>query len=252
MDLNLNNKKVLVTGGSRGIGKGIARVFLEEGANVGVVARGQKGLDEVKQEFKNIRTYQADLTEENERIKCMNEFINDFSNIDVLINNSGGSNGGDVLETHISTFKEAMEYNYYSAVHFSKLAAQHMLKQQSGSIINITSITGRESGGKVTYNNAKSALISFTKAFANEAIRYGIRVNSVAPGAIIHLSGAWQKRLDENPEKINQYIQTNIPAGRFGIVQEVADVVVFLASEKANWVVGATLNVDGGQSRSNF
>lgn len=252
MNLNLKNKAVLITGGSRGIGKGIAKTFLEEGANVSVIARGQAGLDAVKQEFKNIYTYQADLMNKDDRIRCYNEFIDDHGKIDVLINNTGGALGGKVLETDISTFEEAMSYNFYSAVHMSQLAAQHMMKHHSGSIVNISSITGRESGGKATYNNSKSALISFTKAFANEAIKDGIRVNGVAPGAILHPTGNWQKRLDKNPEKINQYAQTNIPAGRFGTVQEVADVVVYLASERANWIVGATLNVDGGQSRSNF
>ncbi len=145
-----------------------------------------------------------------------------------------------------------MELNYFSAVHLSKLAVEEMKKNRSGSIINITSIYGRESGGKVTYNNAKSALISFTKSLADEVISDGIRVNSVAPGSILHETGNWKKRLEEDPERIREFVKNEIPAERFGTPEEIANVVTFLASDRASWIVGASINVDGGQSRMNF
>ncbi|MMZ58211.1 3-oxoacyl-[acyl-carrier-protein] reductase FabG [compost metagenome] len=145
-----------------------------------------------------------------------------------------------------------MDMNLYPAIDLSKQVVSLMKDKGTGNIINISSIYGREAGGKPTYNAAKAALISFTKALADEAIPYGIRVNGVAPGSILHPTGNWQKRLEENPDKIKQFVESEIPAGRFGTVEEIANVVVFLASEKASWVVGATLNVDGGQSRSNF
>ncbi|MFS3927769.1 SDR family oxidoreductase [Bacillus sp. 1780r2a1] len=252
MDLKLQGKKVLITGGTKGIGQAIALLFAEEGADVAVAARSEKDLDRLSARFPNIHTYKIDVTNEDERIQLMENVVKDFQGIDILINNAGGSNGGKTLETDLSLFYEAMELNYFSAVHLSKLAAEYMKKQKAGSIVNITSIFGRESGGKVTYNNAKSALISFTKSFADEVISYGIRVNSIAPGSILHETGNWKKRLEENPEKINQFVQDQIPAGRFGTVEEVANAVVFLASEKASWVVGASLNVDGGQSKMNF
>lgn len=121
-----------------------------------------------------------------------------------------------------------------------------------GSIINITSIYGRESGGKATYNNAKAALISFTKSLADEVISDGIRVNSVAPGSILHETGNWLKRMEEDPERIQKFIKNEIPAGRLGTPEEIANVVTFLSSEKASWIVGASINVDGGQSKMNF
>ncbi len=252
MDLKLQGKKVLITGGTKGIGQAIALLFAEEGADVAVAARSEKDLEQLSKRFPNIHTYKIDVTNEDERIQLMENVVKDLQGIDILINNAGGSNGGKTLETDLSLFYEAMELNYFSAVHLSKLAAEYMKKQKAGSIVNITSIFGRESGGKVTYNNAKSALISFTKSFADEVISYGIRVNSIAPGSILHETGNWKKRLEENPEKINQFVQDQIPAGRFGTVEEVANAVVFLASEKASWVVGASLNVDGGQSKMNF
>ncbi|MDV2886538.1 SDR family oxidoreductase [Alkalihalophilus pseudofirmus] len=251
MDLNLHNKVVLVTGGTKGIGRAIAEAFVHEGARVYVTARGEESLNEMGHK-EGITAIQADLTKEDARNEVMNEILTKEERIDILINNVGGSNGSTVAETELSLFREAFELNYFSAVHFSKLALDEMKKQQGGAIVNISSIFGRESGGKPTYNSAKAAMISFTKALADEAIKEGIRVNGVAPGSILHPTGNWQKRLDENPEKINAFVEHEIPAGRFGTVEEVANTVLFLASDKASWVVGATLNVDGGQSNANF
>ncbi len=252
MDLNLNGKTALVTGASRGIGKSIALGLRNEGVKVGICARGQEDLDEMKERYPDLSVYQGDLTNEETREAIFRQFIDDHGSIDILVNNAGGSNGSTVEETSVQQFRDAMELNFHSAVHFSKMAFEDMKSRGRGSIINISSIYGRESGGKATYNSSKSALISFTKAFAVEAVPFGVRVNGVAPGAILHPKGSWQRRLDEDPEKINQFVKDEIPGGRFGKPEEVADVVAFLASERANWVVGATLNVDGGQSYSNF
>ncbi|WP_349409489.1 SDR family oxidoreductase [Pseudalkalibacillus sp. SCS-8] len=252
MDLNLKGKHALVTGASRGIGKAIALGLKEEGVTVGVCARGAADLEKLKHTYPEISIYQGDLMKDYDREAIFNQFIQDHGSIDILVNNAGGSHGGVVEETSLDQFREAMELNFHAAVHFSKLAVEQMKLNQNGSIINISSIYGRESGGKPTYNSSKSALISFIKSLAGEVISSGIRVNGVAPGAILHPQGSWQRRLDENPEKIEQFVEEEIPAGRFGKPEEIADVVTFLASERSNWVVGATLNVDGGQSYSNF
>ncbi|MGG3469028.1 SDR family NAD(P)-dependent oxidoreductase [Neobacillus pocheonensis] len=253
MDLQLRGKNVLITGGSKGIGKAITKVFVEEGANVTITARDLGFLERAKAELGGkISIYQADLTNPEERENLIHTFIEQNGTLDVLINNAGGSNGGKAMETDMDLFYQAMELNYFSAVHLSKLAVEHMKNQISGSIINITSVYGRESGGKITYNNAKAALISFTKSLADEIIPYGIRVNSIAPGSILHESGNWLRRMNENPEEIKEFVKKDIPAGRFGAPEEIANVAAFLASEKASWIVGASINVDGGQSKMNF
>lgn len=252
MDLQLSGKKVLVTGGSKGIGKGITKAFLAEGAQVGIVARGEKDLEKAKRDLPGVKIFKADLTQERDRSDVFRQFIDSFGDIDILINNVGGSNGGKTMETTMDQFQEAMQLNYFSAVQFSQLAAKEMKKNKQGSIINISSIFGRESGGKPTYNSAKAAMISFTKSLADELVQDGIRVNGVAPGSILHPTGNWQKKLDKTPEIIGKFVEEQIPAGRFGTVEEVADVVIFLASIRARWVIGATLNVDGGQSKSNY
>ncbi|MFN7252860.1 MAG: SDR family NAD(P)-dependent oxidoreductase [Anaerobacillus sp.] len=252
MDLQLKGKIVLVTGGSKGIGLAIAKAFKDEGAIVAIAARSQEDLEKALFENRLDASYEGDLTTSEAREKVFENVINDFGTIDILINNVGGSNGSTTIETDLVLFEEAMHLNYFSAVHFSKLAVPVMKENGEGAIINISSVFGREAGGKPTYNSAKAAMISFTKSLADEVIKDGIRVNGVAPGSILHPSGNWQKRLEENPEKINAFVESEIPAGRFGTVEEIANVVLFLASEQASWVVGATLNVDGGQSKSNF
>jgi 3-oxoacyl-[acyl-carrier protein] reductase len=253
LDLNLKGKNVLITGGSKGIGKAIAKAFVSEEAIVSIAARNKEILENAKQELgSDVSIFQVDIVNSGEREKLIRSFIEEKGRLDILINNAGGSNGGSPAETEMDLFYDAMELNYYSAVHLSKMAFEHMKEFQSGSIINITSIFGRESGGKVTYNNAKSALISFTKSLADEAIPFGIRVNSIAPGSILHETGNWKKRLEENPEQMKEFIKREIPAGRFGTPEEIANVAAFLASDKASWIVGASVNVDGGQSRMNF
>ena len=253
MDLQLTGKNVLITGGSKGIGKAIASAFLSEGANVSIAARSMEFLIKAKEELgEKVAIFQADVTKASERMKLIETFIKEKGSIDVLVNNAGGSNGGTATDTEMALFYEAMELNYFSAVHLSKLAVEQMKKAKKGVIINITSVYGRESGGKVTYNNAKSALISFTKSLADEVISEGIRVNSIAPGSILHESGNWKRRLEENPEKIKAFVKDDIPAGRFGTPEEIANVAAFLASDKSSWIVGASINVDGGQSKMNF
>lgn len=253
MDLKLKGKNVLITGGSKGIGKSIAEAFLAEGANVAIASRGIGALERTKEELGGrVSIIQTDVSSAREREKLIDSFVEQHGSIDVLINNAGGSTGSTAAETDMELFYRAMELNYFSAVHLSKLAVEQMRRKSGGAIINITSIFGRESGGKATYNNAKSALISFTKSLADEVIKDGIRVNSIAPGSILHETGNWKKRLEENPERIQAFVENEIPAGRFGTPEEVANVAAFLASEKASWIVGASINVDGGQSRMNF
>lgn len=252
MNLGLEGKVVLITGGSKGIGKAIAEAFYKEGARVAISARGMDSLAECERDMHGIFTFLGDMTNRTERASLIDAIVQKWGTIDILVNNVGGSNGSTIAETELQLFEDAMSLNFYSTVDLCKRVLPIMQKQQSGAIINITSIYGRESGGKSTYNAAKAATISFTKALADEAIKDGIRVNGIAPGSILHPTGNWQKRIEEEPEKMNAFVQSEIPAGRFGTPEEVANVALFLASEKASWVVGATINVDGGQSKSNF
>lgn len=251
MELNLKGKKVLVTGGSKGIGKAIAEAFTKEGADVGIVARGKAELLQVKEEI-GVQVYAKDLAKHEDREQLMREFINDFNTIDVLVNNVGSAHGKGVLKTPSSVFGEAMEINFISAVHLSQLASKQMISKGEGVIINISSIYGKESGGLPSYNASKAALISFTKSFSSEVIKNNVRVIGIAPGATYHPNKEWKRRLELDPDFLEKYARDKIPAGRLGKTEEIGNIAVFLASDKASWIVGSTINVDGGQSRLNF
>ena len=142
------------------------------------------------------------------------------------------------------------DMSFFSAVRVSRAAVPLMQERGGGSIVNISSIFGREIGGPISYNAAKAAMISMTSNLAQELAAQNIRVNTVAPGSILFPGGSWERRMKEDPDKIQAFVAANIPFGRFGAPEEVADVVTFLASGRASWVTGACLNVDGGQSRS--
>lgn len=256
MDLKLKDKVVMITGGSRGIGRAIALGFAAEGARVSICGRTRETLENAAGEIQKLGvevfTQTADVTNSSDAGAFVNATRDRFGRIDVLVNNVGGSRRTPTLEISDQEWHDLLDLNAVSAARMSRLVIPTMKAQGGGVIIMISSIFGRESGGHITYNAGKAAEIALTKSLAQELARDNIRVNSVAPGSILFPGGSWDRKQQADPEGIAAFIKSDLPFGRFGKPEEIADVVVFLASERASWVSGACINVDGCQSRSNI
>ena len=254
MDLGLTAKVAMITGASRGIGKAIARGLAAEGCRLSVCARGREDLEETARELRGrgaeVLASALDVTDEEAARAWFAETRERFQAVDILINNVGGSRPGGNLSASGEDWQSGFALNFFSALDLCRVVVPSMRERKHGCVINIASIYGREWGGPMTYNAAKAAMISLSKEMARELAPDGVRVNSVAPGSILFPGGSWDRRRREQPMEIAAFVERELPAGRFGKPEEVADVVVFLASERANWISGACINVDGCQSRS--
>ena len=260
MDLGLKGKAALITGSSRGIGRGIALELAREGCRVVLCARGKDALESVAAEVHTLGgeavAICADVTTAGGVRKAVEAALTAFGAVDVLVNNVGGSTGSSFLETSEEDWQRAIDLNLLPAVRASRLVVPSMRARGRGAIVNIVSIYGREWGGsyarRPTYIAAKAAEIGMSKALAMELAPLGIRVNAVAPGSIIFPGSGWERRTREDPDGIAGFLKADLPLGRFGRPEEVGRVVAFLASDAASLVIGACLNVDGGQSRALF
>ena len=255
MDLGLQDRTAIVTGASRGIGKYIAQALAREGCDVAICARTASDLDEaaaeVREEGAEVLALPMDVTEAGEPERLVEETYDRFGRIDTYVGNVGGNRRGSFAELSDEDWEDLMDLNFMSHVRVSRAAVPHMREVEGASICYISSIFGRELGGAglSLYNTTKSALISVSKVMAQD-LAPEIRVNSVAPGSIRFPGGSWDRRVKENPEEMEQFVEENIAIERFGRATEVADAVTFLCSERASLITGACINVDGGQSQS--
>jgi len=242
----LEGKTAIITGGSRGIGKGIVEVFAKNGANVAFTYSSSSEAanalaDEISKTGVKAKAYQSDASNYEESQNLVAEVLKDFGSIDILINNAGITKDNLLMRISEDDFDKVIEVNLKSVFNMTKAVQRTMLKQRKGSIINMSSIVGvKGNAGQTNYAASKAGIIGFTKSVALELGSRDIRCNAIAPGFIeTEMTG----KLDE---KTVQSWRDAIPLKRGGSPEDIANACVFLASDLSGYITGQVLNVDGG------
>ena len=259
MNLDLNEKFALVTGGSHGIGLAIALELAREGCHVAICSRNPARLAKAEEMLSgmNVKTLAlpADVLVPQDIEDVIDKVVSTWGTLHILVNNVGG--GGrwgnpNVEETEDQVWLDVYGKNALAAARFTMRALPHMRKQLWGRVVSISSIYGKEGGGRPWFNMAKAAEMSLMKTLAlnPDLVRDGITFNTVAPGSIMIPDTGWEDVKINNPNKFMQYVNDKCPLGRLGTPEEVANIVVFLCSEKAGLLNGACIAADGGESRS--
>lgn len=263
MDLGLQGKVALITGASRGIGKASALALAEEGCNLAICARGKEALDGAAEEIKakgvEVFSASADVSKSEDIKSFFSQAADHFGRIDILVNNAGTGRLSDPMDLPDEEFRYNMDLMLFSPIQCSREVIPHMRKQGWGRIINISSIFGRQPGGLLDYDAIKAALNMVTKDLGNYLAKDNITVNAVCPGPIRtplwEGPGALGDQLGQvlgmsGKEAITWFAEQNIPVGHHGDAEDIANMVAFLASDKAKFVTGQSINVDGGMVKA--
>jgi 3-oxoacyl-[acyl-carrier protein] reductase len=253
VDLGLAGKVAIVTGSSRGIGRGIATRLADEGANVVLCARGADELEaavgSIAGPGRSIGVV-ADVATAKGAAAVVAAAVEQLGGVDIVVNNVGGSGAKTFADMDAADLQAVLDKNVFPAVNVTHAALPSLRSRGGGAVALISSIWGREGGGGPSYNVAKAAEISLAKAMATDLAKDGVRVLSIAPGSTLFPGGSWERRTRDDPEGMAAFVERELPFGRLGTVEEVADVVTFMVSPRASWVAGTCVTVDGGQSRS--
>jgi NAD(P)-dependent dehydrogenase (short-subunit alcohol dehydrogenase family) len=254
VELGLKGKVAVVTGGTEGIGRATAMRLAQEGAKVAICARGQDKLDrtaaELKQAGADVLAVSADMSKAADIDRFMKSVVERFGRVDILVNNAGTSARGKFLEIEDKTWSSDIELKVFGAIRCTRLAVPHMKKNGGGRIVNIT-ISGAKQPGAESYPTSvsRAAGLAITKALSKEFARDNILVNTVCIGKI--KSGQHERRYTKEGRNADDYykeVSKDIPLGRVGEAEEVADVITFLVSDAASYVTGTSVNLDGGIS----
>jgi len=256
MNLQLRDRIVIVTGASRGIGRATALAFAREGAMLVVCARGQAALGETADALRAagagaVRALALDVTQPATAAGLV-QAAAELGGLDVVVSNAGGNRRKLFAGTTDDDWRELLELNTVSGLRLARAALPLLRARGRGCILFMASIWGREAGGAgyTLYNASKSALISAAKVLATEVAAAGIRVNSIAPGSILAPGGSWARRQQQDPAGSAEFVHRELPLRRFGTAEEVAELALFLASDRASLITGACITADGGQGHS--
>jgi len=251
MDMGLKGKGVVVTGASRGIGRATAQAFAREGANLAICARSEETLSETADALRamgvTVHAAACDVGDAAALDAFLDASRKALGTIDVLVNNVAGVGFADDEEAWQVGFKLTL----MPSVRASTKVAPWMKESGGGSIVHISSIAGLEAGWPSSYAATKAALVSHAKSLAVAAAPGRVRVNVVTPGSIEFPGGVWDQVKSGN-RSMYDAVLASIPSGRMGTAEEVANAVVFLASDRASWITGSCLTVDGGQHKGNL
>ncbi len=256
MNLGIKNKKALVTGAGRGLGRAIALELAKEGAKVVAISRRRLYLESLLKELGGRRQghfiLDADLTKDGMPEKVYTNIRKHFGEIDILVNNLGDTL--DIRDPYcsIADWRRIWRINMEVAIETDNLVIPFMRKKRWGRIVNISSIAALENQGPVPYCTIKAALNAYTRSMGRVVAPEGIIMTSVLPGAVYTEGGYWDITSKKNPEHVRKYLSERMAIKRFGKPGEVAAVVAFLCSEQASFCVGSAVAVDGGQGRVFF
>ena len=252
----LQGRAAIITGASRGIGRASALRLAREGAKILVNYRQERAkADEIIQEIEGFGgvaiAFQADVGDRDAVVRMVEKAVEEFRGVDILVNNAGVTlGGGSLLDFKEETFDQMAQVNVKGFLHCTKAVAPHMMEKRYGKIVNIASIAGFGTAaflGNLAYASTKAAAIVLTKRLALELGRYGINVNAIAPGLIKTDMGVGHQTPAEQKKRI-QYFEKASMLGRIGEPEDVANAVLFLASDESSFITGQVITVDGGRT----